>query len=100
MNVIPQNPNAQFYPTPPTLVERMVKKVDFETAKSFLEPSAGEGDIAEGILHEVNRKRRYHGAGGVTIDCIEFDPYLRQILQYNFSEERLAGQRTARCRSP
>ena len=93
MNAIPQNPKAQFYPTPPAIVERMVKKANFETAESFLEPSAGQGDIAEEILHGINRKRRYHGAGGVTIDCIELDPYLRQILQYNFSEERLSGQR-------
>lgn len=93
MNAILQNPNAQFYPTPPALVERMLQKVDFAAADSFLEPSAGKGDIAEGILRRVNRERRHHEAGSVTIDCIELDPYLRQILQYNFSAERLSGQR-------
>ncbi len=93
MNAIPKEPGTQFYPTPSALVERMLRKVDFDHAESFLEPEAGKGDIAEGILRRINRERFRLGDTRTTIDCIELDPYLRQILRYNFSGERLSGQR-------
>jgi len=46
MNAIPKEPGTQFYPTPSALVERMLRKVDFDHAESFLEPKAGKGYIA------------------------------------------------------
>ena len=39
----------QFYPTPETLVDKMINKVDWSNVTSILEPSAGKGDILAGI---------------------------------------------------
>ena len=39
----------QFYPTPETLVDKMIDKVDWSAVTSILEPSAGKGDILAGI---------------------------------------------------
>lgn len=39
----------QFYPTPPELVDRMLEKIDWSKVTSVLEPSAGKGDILDGI---------------------------------------------------
>lgn len=40
---------VQFYPTPTNLVDKMISKVDWKNVTSILEPSAGKGDILEGI---------------------------------------------------
>ena len=39
----------QFYPTPESLVDKMINKVDWNNVTSILEPSAGKGDILAGI---------------------------------------------------
>ena len=63
----------QFYPTPLTLVRRMMNKVDFSRVRYALEPSAGKGDLAAGI-----RERLQHGG---LIDCVEIDPDLQAVLK-------------------
>ena len=39
----------QFYPTPESLVDKMINKVDWSAVTSILEPSADKGDILAGI---------------------------------------------------
>lgn len=60
--------NADFYPTPPDLAERMIGPLDL-TGRVVLEPSAGRGDLVRACLS--------HGAREVLV-C-ERDPDLRHL---------------------
>ena len=74
-----------FYPTPLKLAEKMLKGLDFRYVSRILEPSAGKGDLIKAIAQTV----RVRGCrDSVEVDAIELDPYLRQILKYEWSEEK------------
>lgn len=75
----------QFYPTPPSVAEKMLAGLDMAYIGTVLEPSAGKGDLVRAIA-EKNRIHYRHR--DLDVDCCEIDPYLRQILQYNFSAEK------------
>lgn len=68
-----------FYPTPKSLIEKMLKRFLIESRFSnhykingnVLEPSAGKGDIAKFIVDETKSK----------VFCIESEPELQQILR-------------------
>lgn len=85
MQYVEHEQSSEFYPTPPELVKRMIEDVDWMCIKSILEPSAGKGDILRQIAFEGNK---YLNHRNFDVDCCEIDPNLRQILKYNFSEER------------
>lgn len=65
---------VQFYPTPYDLVEHMMDKVDWSKVRFALEPSAGKGDIAEGMKRRLKGKK-------AQIECVEIDPDLRSVLE-------------------
>ena len=82
----------QFYPTPPTLVEKMYDKIEWQKVRSILEPSAGKGDIVEGFrqIFSKREKEKYSHFDlmydkvtpwNKTIDCVEIDPNLVEILK-------------------
>ena len=50
-----------------------------------MEPSAGKGDLVTAIARKNQLSYRNRE---IDVDCCEIDPYLRQILQYNFSDEK------------
>jgi hypothetical protein len=62
--------DSEFFPTPAAIVHKMLSRISSE-ARHFLEPSAGKGDIAEGI------KERFRHAN---VDCIEQSPELISVL--------------------
>lgn len=74
--------NRDFYPTPERVVEKMLEGVDFTLVSSVLEPSAGKGDLAEGI-NTIFQRRTYHrwGDRDLDLDCIELQPELQMILK-------------------
>lgn len=80
--------NSEFYPTPESLVDRMLEGVKLEKCKTILEPSAGKGDILRAIARKSACGYGRLGELELDVDCIEIDPYLREILKYNFSGER------------
>lgn len=82
MCLVEDEKTSEFYPTPRALAEKMVEHTDWKTVRTILEPSAGKGDI----LKAVARKLTYEI--GVDVDCIEADANLRQVLSYNFSDEK------------
>ena len=85
MQLVENEETSEFYPTPQSLVEKMLEGIDWRYVSTILEPSAGKGDI----LREIARAEHGRGYyGKFDIDCIEIDPNLRQILKYNFSEAR------------
>ena len=73
-----------FYPTPPEVAEKMLSGIKWDGINSILEPSAGKGDI----LRILTRYEDNYNSKGFDVDCIEIDANLRQILKYNFSQER------------
>lgn len=85
LQIVENEQTSEFYPTPESLVKKMIEDVDFNYIHTILEPSAGKGDILREIAREEHRYR--HGKE-FDVDCIEIDPNLRQILKYNFSDER------------
>lgn len=85
LQMVENEQTSEFYPTPESLVKKMLAGIDLDYIHTILEPSAGKGDILREIAKEENS---YRNRAHFDVDCIEIDPYLRQILKYNFSEER------------
>ena len=76
--------NADFYPTPPSLINKMLNGIDFSEIKTVLEPSAGSGNIVEKVNEKM--KQAHHNYYSreekkYDIDTIEVDQNLRYILQ-------------------
>lgn len=72
--------STEFYPTPDSLIDKMIEGLDWDYISTILEPSAGKGNIIARISQKTKRN--------FNIDTIEFDDNLRQVLKWNFSEER------------
>ncbi len=68
---------SEFYPTPKSLIDKMLEGTDLSMVFSVLEPSAGKGDIVE-VLRE-REKNTYELK--FDIDCIEMDRDLRFVLE-------------------
>lgn len=74
--------NADFYPTPRSIINKMLSNIDFSTINSVLEPSAGKGDLAEAITDKFKYSHySYDKEKKYDIDCIEIDQNLQYILQ-------------------
>ncbi len=58
-----------FYPTPQSVVNKMLEFVSFSDGLKVLEPSAGLGDIAIALRNK-----------GLKCDCFELSPLLQQAL--------------------
>lgn len=82
--------DSEFYPTPMSLAERMAQvlgdiyKKNQSDYVNVLEPSAGKGDLVKAVLLAFKKLNTYKT---LSIDCLEIDSNLRQILTYNFSEQ-------------
>lgn len=83
MNIV-KNDN-QFFPTPMLFAEKILSEIQWDMIETVLEPSAGKGDLIEAIL------RRREAASyssrcdkSFSIDAIEIDPYLREILKSDY----------------
>lgn len=84
-----------FYPTPPNVVEKLLEDIDWRYIENILEPSAGKGNLVDGIaaeyLAQTTGYRRRDEA--LPVDCIEIDPYLRTILQFEYGGQHEAEMR-------
>lgn len=67
--------NKNFYPTPISLIEKMLSGLDLKFVHTVLEPSAGKGDLVK-ALEEKNKMGHT-----LDIDCIELDEDLRSVLK-------------------
>jgi len=76
-----------FYPTPPALSERLLSGINWEVVENVLEPQAGKGNIVRAVMQKYIALCDY-GDRRLTVDCVEIDPYLRSILQYEFCGQR------------
>ena len=64
--------NKNFYPTPPALISRIAAKIKGNPRK-FLEPSAGKGDLIDGVLAQMRH--------WPDVFAIESDPVLQATLR-------------------
>lgn len=85
IDLVEDKHSSEFYPTPIELVRKMLDGIDWDYIQTILEPSAGKGNILREIA-KFESKSCY--GKKFDVDCIELDANLRQILKYNFSEER------------
>jgi hypothetical protein len=69
-SLVGQNVGFDFFPTPKAVADDMVEQASIEPGMSVLEPSAGNGNIAEAIR-----------AAGVTPDVVELSSQLREVLE-------------------
>lgn len=70
----------EFYPTPKSLIDKMLVGLNFRYIESVLEPSAGKGDIVAELVHRLTAAH-YNDVSHCTVDCIEINPELQQILK-------------------
>lgn len=69
-SLIGKNVGVDFFPTPKATAQRMVEKADIQEGMSVLEPSAGNGNIAETIRES-----------GIEPDVVEVSSSLRDVLE-------------------
>ena len=72
----------EFYPTPKSLVEKMISEIDLGKVEAVLEPSAGKGNIADVIVKRLESMNYYitEEKAKAYIDCVEIDENLQHIL--------------------
>lgn len=68
------NDYEEFYPTPEELVNKMLDGVNLNYVKTVLEPSAGKGDIVQGLKSHAKYQN-------LDIDCVEINKDLRNCLK-------------------
>ena len=73
--------NKTFYPTPPKLINRMIKLIKAQP-NNALDPSAGKGDLIEALKKE-HWNGHYHTSlvNSESISAIEIDQDLRATLR-------------------
>jgi hypothetical protein len=73
---------TEFYPTPPSVISKMLADLKFNEITTVLEPSAGKGDIADAVQDKFkNYEGNWRSKRTADIDTIELDDNLRHILK-------------------
>lgn len=78
-----------FYPTPPNVAEKLLEDIEWHRFRNVLEPSAGKGNLVDSIAATWKDQRYRSREDTLSVDCIEIDPYLRSIIQYEYGGQRL-----------
>ena len=83
MNIVKND--IQFYPTPLAFGEKILSEIQWDMIETVLEPSAGKGDLVEAILRKKEASSySSRNNKSFSIDAIEIDPYLREILKSDY----------------
>lgn len=72
-----------FYPTPEATIDIMLSGLDFKNIRSFLDPSAGKGDILDAIVQKRNAAYQHHSRydNQDELYAIELEPGRQAILR-------------------
>lgn len=70
---------TEFYPTPVSLLDKILDGVKWGKIKYILEPSSGKGDIIRYVKEKASVHPYY--AKNIDFDCIEIDETLRNTLK-------------------
>lgn len=74
--------NKDFYPTPLSLIHKMLSGIKLDQITTILEPSAGKGDIIDAIVNKnKSYSSKFRGPNLLDIDTIEIDTNLQHILK-------------------
>lgn len=75
--------NKDFFPSPESIIDKMLSGIDFKMIGSILEPSAGKGNIIEAIKRKEKPLQNYTYTKDFyfDIDCIEADQNLCAVLK-------------------
>lgn len=73
--------NKNYYPTPNTLIEKMISGIKWKEIKTVLEPSAGSGNIVDEIMPYANANHWSNPKPTFSVDCIEIDEQLQATLK-------------------
>ena len=96
--------NQDFYPTPSRLIDKMLLGLTMYQYQNILEPSAGKGDLADGIKEKIRiQEHSYRGTDQNILDTIEVDENLRHILRgkkHNVVHDDFLTYDTAKCSAP
>lgn len=76
-----------FYPTPPSVAEKMLAGIDWRYIETVLEPEAGKGDLIYQIARSYYIYRRRYDKP-LDVDYCEIDPALREACRYALTEKR------------
>lgn len=87
--VASEEARSGFYPTPPDLSEELLSGINWKMVENVLEPQSGKGNIVRAVMEEYVALCGY-GDRRLNVDCVEIDPYLRSILQYEFCGQRMS----------
>jgi hypothetical protein len=68
----------EFYPTPDSLLDKILSEVNWHYISTVLEPSAGKGNIVKYIQQKA--KIKYYKDNPLDVDCIEKNTTLQKIL--------------------
>lgn len=81
-----------FYPTPEKVAKKLLEGLDLWRYENILEPSAGKGNLVEALSRAIFQEQDYKPHRSeyrhIHVDCIEIDPYLRSILDYEFCGQK------------
>ncbi len=81
-----------FYPTPEKVALKLLEGLEFHRIETILEPSAGKGNLVDVLSREFFRGQEFRPYRSeyrhIHVDCIEIDPYLRSILDYEFCGQK------------
>lgn len=69
-----------FYPTPKSLIKKILEGIKLGDVEEILDLGAGKGDIADYVVEEKRRKD-YHGYARIKVDVVEINPDLQHILR-------------------
>lgn len=70
-----------FYPTPPSLISKMLNGINFQQISTVLEPSAGKGDIALAVFKKIKDAHYRSDTADFDIDCVEINENLQSVLK-------------------
>jgi len=85
MNIVKND--IQFYPTPLAFGEKILSEIQWDMIETVLEPSAGKGDLVEAILRKKETSSySSRNNKSFSIDAIEIDSYLREIIKYEYEK--------------
>lgn len=90
--VVTEEAENGFFPTPPEVAELLLSDINWHYIQDVLEPSAGKGNLVFTVAQkswEVHGNKWGDISSRISVDCIEYDPYLRSVLQYEFGGQRL-----------
>ncbi len=88
----------EFYPTPDTLLDKILAGINWSKVSTILEPSAGKGNIVSYIMNAANKYPYYNSR--LQIDCIEKDETLQKTLignDYRLVHDDFLSFNTFKC---